>query len=85
MAIEKPGGVAVYKQSQERYDGGGQVKYLVYKSPQPLRNGRSQLRTRVKRLYFPADATNIRVDKLGELRKRTGRTVTASRCTIAIA
>jgi hypothetical protein len=63
------------KQSQARYDGGGQVKYLVYRSPQPLRNGRTQERTRVKRLYFPADATEIRVEDPAELTNRTGRKV----------
>jgi hypothetical protein len=36
------------------------VKYLVYSSRQPLRNGRTQLRTRVKRVYIPNDARDIR-------------------------
>jgi hypothetical protein len=63
------------KQSQARHADGGQVKYLVYRSPQPLRNGRTQERTRVKRLYFPADATQIRVEDPAELTNRTGRKV----------
>jgi hypothetical protein len=62
-----------YKRSEERYAGGGLVKYIMYRSPQPLRNGRSQLRTRVKRVYFPADAREIRVTKHGQIAKRTGR------------
>jgi hypothetical protein len=64
-----------YKRSEERYAGGGQVKYLVYKSPQPLRTGRIQERTRVQRLYFPADAQEIAIGELGRLEKRTGRMV----------
>jgi hypothetical protein len=44
-----------YRPSTERYAGGGKVKYIVYRSPQPLRNGRVQQRTRVKRLYFPIE------------------------------
>src|SRR2546421_240704 len=31
-----------YRPSQARYTGGGQVKYLVYRSPQPLRTGHVQ-------------------------------------------
>lgn len=61
--------------SEERYAGGGQVKYLVYQSPQPLRTGRIQQRTRVQRLYFPADAKEIRLDEPGTVEKRTGRRV----------
>jgi hypothetical protein len=64
-----------YKASQERYADGGQVKYLVYQSPQPLRTGRVQQRTRVQRLYFPADAKEIRLDEPGTVEKRTGRRV----------
>ena len=51
-----------YKPSESRYAGGGQVKYLVYESPQPLRSGRLQQRTHVQRLYFPADAKDITVE-----------------------
>jgi hypothetical protein len=64
-----------YKRSEERYAGGGQVKYLVYKSPQPLRTGRIQERARVQRLYFPADARDISLDQAGTLVRRTGRKV----------
>jgi hypothetical protein len=28
-----------YRPSEARYAGGGQIKYLVYRSPQPLRTG----------------------------------------------
>jgi hypothetical protein len=69
-------GLAVaYKPSQARYDLGGKVKYLVYESPQPLANGRVQMRTRVKRLYFPGDARDIKVGKPGEHRNLRGRKI----------
>jgi hypothetical protein len=48
-----------YKPSQARYSGGGKIKYLVYRSSPPLRRGRTQERTRVKRMYFPANAREI--------------------------
>jgi hypothetical protein len=59
-------GLAVtYKPTEARHDLGGKVKYLVYQTPQPLANGRVQMRTRVKRVYFPGDATNITVGEPG--------------------
>ena len=64
-----------YRPSEERYTGGGQVKYLVYRSPQPLRTGRVQDRTHVRRLYFPASATEITVEGPQTLTTRTGRQV----------
>jgi hypothetical protein len=64
-----------YRPSEERYAGGGQVKYLVYRSPQPLRIGRVQERTRVRRLYFPASATEITLEGPQTLTTRTGRRV----------
>jgi hypothetical protein len=64
-----------YRSSEERYAGGGQVKYLVYRSPQPLRTGRIEDRTRVRRLYFPANATEITVEGPQALTTRTGRQV----------
>jgi hypothetical protein len=64
-----------YKPSQARYDLGGKVKFLVYESPQPLRDGRAQLRTRVRRLYFPGDATSIMVGEPGWHRNVRGRRV----------
>lgn len=64
-----------YKPSEARYDYGGKVKYLVYRSPQPSRSGRVQMRTRVKRLYFPADASSIKVGEPGGYRNRLGRRV----------
>jgi len=51
------------------------VKYLVYRSEQPLRNGRVQERIRVKRLYFPANATDIAIGRPGMHEKRTGAPV----------
>ena len=64
--------VTRYKPSEARYAGGGKVKYLVYKSPQATRGGRSHERTRAKRTYFPATATNITAEGPGTFRRRTG-------------
>jgi len=64
-----------YRPSTARYAGGGKVAYLVYRSEQPLRDGRTQERTRVKRLYFPANATDIAVDRPGMHEKRNGTPV----------
>lgn len=64
-----------YKASESRYDGGGNVLYLVYTSPHKLANGKQQPRVRVKRMYFPKDATDIMLGRPGMLEKRTGRNV----------
>jgi hypothetical protein len=64
-----------YKPTAARYSGGGKVKYLVYRSPQPLRSGAIQLRTRVKRLYFPRSARRIRIERPKMTATRTGRRV----------
>jgi hypothetical protein len=64
-----------YRPSEARYAGGGQIKYLVYRSPQPLRTGRIQERTRMRRLYFPASATAISVEGPQTLTTGTGRQV----------
>ncbi len=64
-----------YRTTKMRYKGGGRIKYLVYRSPQPLRTGRTQQRTRVHRLYFPENATRIRVEGPKTMKKRTGRSV----------
>jgi hypothetical protein len=64
-----------YKPTEARYDLGGKVKYLVYQSPQRLASGRLQARTRVKRVYFPGDASNITVGKPGLYRNLRGRRV----------
>ena len=58
--------------STARYTGGGMTKYLVYRSPQPLRTGETQERTRVQRLYFPATADHIELEEPGTKKKRTG-------------
>jgi hypothetical protein len=64
-----------YKPTTARYSGGGKVKYLVYRSPQPLRTGAVQLRTRVKRVYFPKDARRISMERPRMVARRTGRRV----------
>lgn len=63
------------KRSEQRYAGGGQVKYLVYESNQTLPNGEASRRRRVKRFYLPANATNVEISGPGRTRKRTGRRV----------
>lgn len=65
------------KASESRFADGGKVKYLVYESRQKLRNGRTQTRTRAKRFYLPANATQIEMSGPGTSRKRTGRRVHA--------
>jgi hypothetical protein len=64
-----------YPPTTARYAGGGKVKYLVYHSSQSLRNGRVQERTRVKRLYFPANAREIVLSEPTMVTKRSGRRV----------
>jgi hypothetical protein len=64
-----------YKPSEARYDLGGKVKYLVYQSSQRLANGRVQKRTRVKRVYFPGDASKITVGEPGWCRNVRGRKI----------
>lgn len=64
-----------YKPTEARYRGGGEIKYLVYNSPQPLRSGRIQQRTRAQRLYFPASAKEISLGSPTTMEKRTGKQV----------
>ena len=64
-----------YKPTPARYSGGGKVKYLVYRSPQPLRSGAIQLRERVKRVYFPKSARRITVERPKRVATRTGKRV----------
>jgi hypothetical protein len=66
---------AHYKPTTARYSGGGKVKYLVYRSPQPVRTGTIQLRTRVKRVYFPKSARRITVERPKTVVTRTGKRV----------
>jgi hypothetical protein len=63
------------KRSEDRYAGGGKVKYLVYESNQTLPNGETGRRRRVRRFYLPASATNVEITGPGKTRKRTGRRV----------
>jgi hypothetical protein len=63
------------KGSEQRFDQGGQTRYLVYESDQRLRNGEMRERIHVRRFYLPADAHDLSMDGLRTLRKRTGRRV----------
>jgi hypothetical protein len=51
------------------------VKYLIYRSPQPLRGGATQLRQRVKRVYFPRSARRITVEAPKTVAARSGKRV----------
>ena len=64
-----------YKPSESRYDRGGRVTYLVYESPQKLRDGKTQDRPRVKRLYLPGDSSDVELEGPTTLEKRSGREV----------
>jgi hypothetical protein len=64
-----------YKPTTARYSGGGKVKYLVYRSPQPLRSGVRQLRARVKRVYFPRSARRISMERPRTVATRSGKRV----------
>ncbi len=64
-----------YRTTKMRYRGGGKIKYIVYRSPQPLRTGRTQQRTRVHRMYFPENASNITMEGPKTFTKSTGRRV----------
>jgi hypothetical protein len=64
-----------YTPTTARYSGGGKVKYLVYRSPQPLRSGATQLRQRVKRVYLPKSARRITVQGPRTVTARSGRRV----------
>ena len=63
------------KRSEERFDKGGRVLYLVYDSDQRLRGGNVQRRKRVKRFYLPADSREVSIKGPQRTRKRTGREV----------
>jgi len=77
-SVRHPAGGKVkthYKPTTARYSGGGKVKYLIYRSPQPLPNGATQLRLRVKRVYFPKSARRITVDRPRTVATRSGKRV----------
>jgi hypothetical protein len=67
--------VTRYKPTQSRYSGGGKVKFLVYSWPQTTSAGKTRERTRSKRVYFPATARDIKIDRPGTHRRRTGSSV----------
>jgi hypothetical protein len=76
--IRRPAGSKVkthYRPTTARYSGGGKVKYLIYRSPQPLPSGATQLRQRVKRVYFPKSARHITVERPKTVATRSGKRV----------
>ena len=63
-----------YVPSEARYRA-GKVLWLVYESPHEYKGGRVYPRLRVKRIYFPGDAFDIKVEGPGEYTTRFGRRV----------
>ncbi len=63
-----------YVPTEARYRR-GKVMWLVYESPHEYKGGRTYPRLRVKRVYFPGDAFDIRLEGPGEYTTRFGRKV----------
>jgi len=63
-----------YIPTEARYRS-GKVMWLVYESPHEYKGGRTYPRLRVKRVYFPGDAFDIKMEGPGEFTTRFGRKV----------
>jgi len=63
-----------YIPTEARYRS-GKVMWLVYESPHTYRGGRTYPRLRVKRVYFPGDAFDIRMEGPDYYTTRFGRRV----------
>ncbi len=63
-----------YIPTEARYRG-GRVMWLVYESPHEYKGGRTYPRKRAKRLYFPGDAFDIKLEGPAEFVTRFGRKV----------
>ena len=63
-----------YVPTEARYRS-GKVMWLVYESPHEYKGGRVYPRIRVKRIYFPGDAFDIKMEGPGEYTTRFGRKV----------
>ena len=63
-----------YVPTEARYRS-GKVMWLVYESPHSYKGGRTYPRLRVKRVYFPGDAFDIKVEGPGNYTTRFGRRV----------
>ncbi len=63
-----------YVPTEARYRS-GKVMWLVYESPHQYRGGKVYPRLRVKRIYFPGDAVDIKMEGPGEYTTRFGRKV----------
>ncbi len=63
-----------YIPTEARYRS-GKTLWLVYESPHEYKGGRVYPRTRVKRVYFPGDAFDIKLEGPGEYTTRFGRKV----------
>ncbi len=69
-----------YIPTEARYRS-GKVMWLVYESPHQYRGGKTYPRLRVKRIYFPGDASDIKMEGPGEYTTRFGRKVTGVKIT----
>ncbi len=63
-----------YIPTEARYRS-GKTLWLVYESPHEYKGGRTYPRLRVKRVYFPGDAFDIKLEGPGEYTTRFGRKV----------
>ena len=63
-----------YIPTEARYRS-GKTLWLVYESPHEYKGGRVYPRLRVKRVYFPGDAFEIKLEGPGEYTTRFGRKV----------
>ncbi len=63
-----------YVPTEARYRS-GKVMWLVYESPHEYKGGRVYPRLRVKRVYFPGDAFDIKMEGPGKYTTRFGREV----------
>lgn len=63
-----------YIPTEARYRS-GKTLWLVYESPHEYKGGRTYPRTRVKRIYLPGDAFDIKMEGPGEYTTRFGRKV----------
>ncbi len=72
--LEEEQKAETYVPTEARYRH-GKVMWLVYESPHEYKGGRTYPRLRVKRVYFPGDAFDIKMEGPGEFITRFGRKV----------
>ncbi|NPA07130.1 MAG: hypothetical protein GXO54_06995 [Chloroflexi bacterium] len=72
--LEEEQKAGTYIPTEARYRS-GKVMWLVYESPHTYKGGRTYPRLRVKRVYFPGDAFDIRMEGPDYYTTRFGRRV----------